>query len=63
MCVPSLAAEPAKRPLVSTRLIEETGNSAASAFWLAFGGASGLVATFLIYHERPVPATADGSPA
>ncbi|MBV8590533.1 MAG: MFS transporter [Acetobacteraceae bacterium] len=50
-------------PLVSTWLIEQTSNSAAPGFWLAFGGACGLVATLLIYHERPVAAPADGTPA
>ncbi|ACA20411.1 General substrate transporter [Methylobacterium sp. 4-46] len=39
-------------PLVSTWLIEVTGNRAAPAFWLAFAGACGLVATLLIYRER-----------
>jgi MHS family citrate/tricarballylate:H+ symporter-like MFS transporter len=38
-------------PLVSTWLIEATGNRAAPAFWMAFGGACGLVATLLIYRE------------
>jgi MHS family citrate/tricarballylate:H+ symporter-like MFS transporter len=39
-------------PLISTWLIEETGNRAAPAFWLAFAGACGLVSTLLIYRER-----------
>ncbi|ACL57713.1 MFS transporter [Methylobacterium nodulans] len=39
-------------PLISTWLIEETGNRAAPAFWLAFAGACGLVATLLVYRER-----------
>jgi len=39
-------------PLVSTWLIEVTGNRAAPAFWLAFAGACGLTATLLIYRER-----------
>ncbi len=39
-------------PLVSTWLIEQTGNKAAPGIWLALGGACGLVATFLIYRER-----------
>ncbi|WP_336489278.1 MFS transporter [Methylobacterium nigriterrae] len=44
-------------PLISTWLIEETGNRAAPAFWLAFAGGCGLVATLLIYRERsPVKA-------
>jgi len=38
-------------PLVSTWLIEATGNRAAPAFWMAFGGACGLVATVLIYRK------------
>src|SRR5690348_18274045 len=50
-------------PVVSTWLIEATGNRAAPAFWLAFGGACGLVATLLIYRERVVPAPANGTPA
>ncbi|MBV9860405.1 MAG: MFS transporter [Alphaproteobacteria bacterium] len=41
-------------PLVSTWLIEASGNRAAPAFWLAFGGACGLVSTLLIYRGRPV---------
>ena len=36
-------------PLVSTWLIEVTGNRAAPGFWMAFGGICGLVATLLIY--------------
>ncbi|MBV8913473.1 MAG: MFS transporter, partial [Acetobacteraceae bacterium] len=39
-------------PLISTWLIEATGNRAAPAFWLAFGGACGLISTLLIYGER-----------
>ncbi|MBV8094361.1 MAG: MFS transporter [Acetobacteraceae bacterium] len=50
-------------PLVSTWLIEMTDNRAAPAFWLAFGGVCGLIATLLIYNERAVPAPADGTPA
>ena len=52
-------------PLVSTWLIELTGNGAAPAFWLALGGACGLVATLLIYQTRVAPAApaAPGSPA
>ncbi len=38
-------------PLISTSLIKLTGNGAAPAFWMAFGGACGLVATLLIYRE------------
>src|SRR3954471_17351581 len=36
-------------PLVSTGLIEKTGNQAAPGIWMAFGGICGLVATILIY--------------
>ncbi len=39
-------------PLVSTWLIEVTGNKAAPAFWVAFGGACGLVATLIIYRKQ-----------
>ena len=48
-------------PSVSTWLIEATGNRAAPAFWMTFGGACGLVATMLIYREgRPHTAAAEG---
>ncbi len=36
-------------PLISTWLIEETGNRAAPGIWMAVGGLCGLVATFAIY--------------
>ena len=36
---------------VSTWLIKVTGNGAAPGFWMAFGGACGLIATLLIYRE------------
>jgi MHS family citrate/tricarballylate:H+ symporter-like MFS transporter len=39
-------------PLVSTWLIQQTGDRAAPGFWMAFGGACGLVATYLVYRER-----------
>jgi MHS family citrate/tricarballylate:H+ symporter-like MFS transporter len=39
-------------PLVSTWLIEATGNRAAPAMWMSFGGVCGLVATLLIYRTR-----------
>ena len=45
-------------PLVSTWLIESTGNNAAPGMWMAFGGLCGLGATVAIYwlgfhaHER-----------
>ncbi|MDR3535441.1 MAG: MFS transporter [Acetobacteraceae bacterium] len=41
-------------PLMSTWLIEVTGNRAAPGIWVAFGGACGLVATALLYRERMV---------
>jgi MHS family citrate/tricarballylate:H+ symporter-like MFS transporter len=51
-------------PLVSTWLIEATGNPAAPGFWLAFGGACGIVATLLIYRVRVFePAPSQGTPA
>ncbi len=43
-------------PLVSTWLIETTGNRAAPGFWMAFGGVCGLVATLLIYRAGSVHA-------
>ena len=36
-------------PMVSTWLIEESGNKAAPGYWLAFAGFCGLVATLLVY--------------
>jgi MHS family citrate/tricarballylate:H+ symporter-like MFS transporter len=39
-------------PLVSTWLIEATGDRAAPAMWMSFGGVCGLVATLLIYRTR-----------
>lgn len=50
-------------PLVSTWLIEVTGNPAAPGYWMAFGGACGLVATLVIYRgiamrDRPSAAAA-----
>lgn len=48
-------------PLVSTWLIETTGNRASPGFWLAFGGACGLVATLLIYRPRTVRSAPAGS--
>jgi MFS transporter, MHS family, citrate/tricarballylate:H+ symporter len=49
-------------PLVSTWLIESTGNRAAPGLWMAFGGACGLVATLLIYRRARQP-VALGAPA
>ncbi len=40
-------------PLISTWLIEETGNRAAPGYWMAFGGLCGLVATAAIYRSAP----------
>ncbi len=50
-------------PLISTWLIEQTNNKAAPGIWLAFGGACGLVATFLIYRERAVALRGQETPA
>jgi MFS transporter, MHS family, citrate/tricarballylate:H+ symporter len=36
-------------PLVSTWLIEETGNRAAPGWWMAFAGLCGLGATIVVY--------------
>jgi MHS family citrate/tricarballylate:H+ symporter-like MFS transporter len=41
-------------PLVSTWLIETTGNQAAPGMWMAFAGACGLIATILIYSRSAV---------
>jgi len=41
-------------PLVSTWLIEATGNRAAPGMWMAFAGACGLVATVLAYSSSAV---------
>ena len=49
-------------PLVSTWLIEVTGNRAAPGLWMAFGGACGVVATLLIY-RRATQAVPLGTPA
>jgi MFS transporter, MHS family, citrate/tricarballylate:H+ symporter len=50
-------------PVVSTWLIAATGNKAAPGFWMAFGGACGLIATFLIYRTNREPAVPVGNPA
>ena len=42
-------------PLVSTWLIDMTGNRAAPGFWLMAAAASGLIATILIYRGRSTP--------
>ena len=48
-------------PTVSTWLIEATGNRAAPAFWMTFGGACGLLATLLAYRTDGQPqARAEG---
>jgi MHS family citrate/tricarballylate:H+ symporter-like MFS transporter len=45
-------------PLVSTWLIEATGNKAAPGLWMAFAGACGLVATIVVYSGNLVRARA-----
>jgi len=51
-------------PLVSTWLIEATGNPAAPGIWLAFGGACGILSTTLIYRVRVFDAAlSQGTPA
>jgi len=45
-------------PLVSTWLIDQTGNRAAPGLWLAFAGLAGLVATLLIYRRSAAPGVA-----
>lgn len=48
-------------PTVSTWLIQATGNRAAPAFWMTFGGACGLMATLLAYRTgRPRVARTEG---
>jgi MHS family citrate/tricarballylate:H+ symporter-like MFS transporter len=39
-------------PLISTWLIDQTHDKAAPGMWMGFGGACGLVATFVIYRRR-----------
>jgi MHS family citrate/tricarballylate:H+ symporter-like MFS transporter len=41
-------------PLISTWLIEATGNKAAPGMWMAFAGACGLVATIVVYSQDAV---------
>ncbi len=41
-------------PLISTWLIEVTGNKAAPGLWMAFAGGCGLLATILIYSQGRV---------
>jgi MFS transporter, MHS family, citrate/tricarballylate:H+ symporter len=41
-------------PLVSTWLIEATGNKAAPGMWMAFAGACGLVAAIVVYRQGAV---------
>jgi len=45
-------------PLVSTWLIEATGNKAAPGLWMAFAGACGLIATIVVYSGNAVRARA-----
>jgi MHS family citrate/tricarballylate:H+ symporter-like MFS transporter len=46
-------------PLVSTWLIQATGNNAAPGLWMAFAGACGLVATIVIYSGNSVRSRAE----
>ncbi len=51
-------------PMVSTWLIEVTGDKAAPGYWMSFAAVCGLVATIILYHrggiaERGVPALAN----
>jgi MHS family citrate/tricarballylate:H+ symporter-like MFS transporter len=41
-------------PLMSTWLIEATGNKAAPGLWMAFAGGCGLIATILVYSRERV---------
>jgi MHS family citrate/tricarballylate:H+ symporter-like MFS transporter len=45
-------------PLVSTWLIEATGNKAAPGLWMAFAGLCGLVATIFVYSGSAISARA-----
>lgn len=46
-------------PLISTWLIEATGNRAAPGMWMAFAGACGLISTVLVYRINPIQAQED----
>ena len=50
-------------PLVSTWLIEVTGNRGAPGLWMGFGGACGLVATLLLYRASAQAARAEAASA
>jgi MFS transporter, MHS family, citrate/tricarballylate:H+ symporter len=52
-------------PLVSTWLIEATGDRAAPGLWMAFAGACGLIATVVVYSRGAVESRAlrEGQPA
>jgi MHS family citrate/tricarballylate:H+ symporter-like MFS transporter len=52
-------------PLVSTWLIEATGDQAAPGIWMAFAGACGLAATIMIYSTSAIRTRAlrEGQPA
>ncbi|WP_375463646.1 MFS transporter [uncultured Methylobacterium sp.] len=50
-------------PLVSTWLIQATGDRAAPGLWMSLGGACGLVATWLIYRRREAVPTGAPVPA
>lgn len=41
-------------PLVSTWLIERMGDKAAPGYWLAFAGACGFIATWLVYRRAAI---------
>jgi MHS family citrate/tricarballylate:H+ symporter-like MFS transporter len=45
-------------PLISTLLIEKTGNKASPGLWMAFAGVCGLVATVILYQRSNVDARA-----
>ena len=46
-------------PLISTWLIQATGNRAAPGLWMGFADACGLVATLAIYSGNAVRTRAD----
>jgi MHS family citrate/tricarballylate:H+ symporter-like MFS transporter len=48
-------------PLISTWLIAVAGNNAAPGLWLAFAGASGLVATVVVYSRSAIAGRARGA--
>ena len=55
-------------PMVSTWLIEVSGDKAAPGYWMTFAAVCGLLATVVLYHrggiaERGIPALAKPSQA